>query len=243
MKIHWPYPNLPPINLWNLSSAIFVVKNLEKSASVHGQAARSIGMKQEQILLAKTGILAMTTIAYKDGIIAYDSRATAGDVILDDDFEKSVDFEGAKFFLAGAISDFEKFVECFIHDRKPPKDMDVSAFVVFDNTLWKASVDNIGLWKHKLEINKAYAIGNGEQFALAAMDLGRSAKDAVQAAIKRDTKTGGKVRTFDIRGLIHEEPDGGATKERETESSDLELGSKKTKSRRKNDSERIEAET
>lgn len=194
--------------------------------------------------MAKTETLAMTTIAYKDGIIAYDSRATAGDVILDDEYEKSMDYEGAKFFLAGAISDFEKFVECFVHDRKPSKDMDVSAFVVFDNTLWKAAVDNVGLWKHRLDLNKTYAIGNGEQFALAAMDLGRSAKDAVQAAIKRDTKTGGTVRTFDIRGLIHEEKHNErATEKRETESADMEPSSKKGKHRRKVDSEGIEAET
>lgn len=173
----------------------------------------------------------MTTIAYKDGVIAFDSRATAGDIILDDTYDKSLEYEGARFFLAGAISDFQKFVECFIHDRKPPKDMDVCAFVLYDNNLWKASVDNMGLWKHKLDISKAYAIGNGEQFALAAMDLGKSAKDAISVAKKRDTKTGGQVRTFDIKGYINEELVGIASKDIGNESQNLEDSGKKSRTR------------
>lgn len=184
---------------------IFAGRNFAKSGSAHGQAAPLTGTKQEQTSLGKTETLDMTTIAYKDGVIAYDSRATAGDIILDDSYDKSLEYEGAKFFLAGAISDFQKFVECYIHDRKPPKDMDVCAFVLYDNCLWKASVDNMGLWKHKLDVNKSYAIGNGEQFALAAMDLGKNAKDAIIAAKKRDTKTGGQVRTFEIKGYINEQ--------------------------------------
>ncbi|GAI22667.1 unnamed protein product, partial [marine sediment metagenome] len=42
------------------------------------------------------------------------------------------------------------------------------------------------------------AIGSGSAYALAAMDMGASAEEAVRAAMKRDIYTGGKVRTMRI---------------------------------------------
>ena len=36
----------------------------------------------------------MTTIAYKDGVIAYDSRVTRGDLITDDDCDKCIERDG-----------------------------------------------------------------------------------------------------------------------------------------------------
>ena len=147
----------------------------------------------------------MTTIAYKDGIIAYDSRATAGDFIIDDDFDKKLEYEGATFFLAGSLTDFAKFAECFVHEYKVPKNTNCVALVIYDGALWKAAVDADGMWKHKIEVSKHYAIGNGDQIAVAAMDLGQSAEDAIKAASARDTKTGGKIRVFKIEGLVNEQ--------------------------------------
>ena len=46
----------------------------------------------------------MTTIAYKSGIIAYDSRFTCGDIIEDDDVDKRIDRDGKTFFLSGNLS-------------------------------------------------------------------------------------------------------------------------------------------
>jgi len=52
----------------------------------------------------------MTTIAYKDRIIAYDSRLTQGDTILDNDHCKSAVRDGIHFFLAG----YSHLMECMI---------------------------------------------------------------------------------------------------------------------------------
>jgi ATP-dependent protease HslVU (ClpYQ) peptidase subunit len=41
------------------------------------------------------------------------------------------------------------------------------------------------------------AIGSGRDFALAAMDLGASPAEAVEAAAKRDTITGGKITNIE----------------------------------------------
>lgn len=42
------------------------------------------------------------------------------------------------------------------------------------------------------------AIGSGKNFALAFMDTGMSAEEAVRATCKRDIYTGGTIRTFKI---------------------------------------------
>lgn len=47
-------------------------------------------------------------------------------------------------------------------------------------------------------MDRPFAIGSGRDFALAAMDMGASAKEAVEAAAKRDVYTGGTIRTLII---------------------------------------------
>lgn len=47
----------------------------------------------------------MTTIAYKDGVIAYDSQITRGNTITYDDYEKCVERNGVRLICSGAVSD------------------------------------------------------------------------------------------------------------------------------------------
>ncbi|MOA55862.1 hypothetical protein D3C78_1797360 [compost metagenome] len=49
-------------------------------------------------------------------------------------------------------------------------------------------------------MDQPYAIGSGLAYALGAMDMGADAERAVQAAAKRDTATGGRIRTLRIAG-------------------------------------------
>lgn len=42
-------------------------------------------------------------------------------------------------------------------------------------------------------------MGSGYQFAIAALDLGKTAKEAVNYAKTRDIYTGGRVRVFDVK--------------------------------------------
>lgn len=53
------------------------------------------------------------------------------------------------------------------------------------------------------EIEQIYALGSGENWAMAAMDLGYSAKEAVRYAITRDRGTGGKIHTIHTKGKIY----------------------------------------
>lgn len=50
----------------------------------------------------------------------------------------------------------------------------------------------------ELAVEFDIAWGSGEEFALAAMDFGNSAEEAVKYAMTRDTCTGGKVHVYDI---------------------------------------------
>ena len=58
--------------------------------------------------------------------------------------------------------------------------------------------DKTGIWKQDLELSNPDAIGSGSAYAIAAMDMGASAEDAVRAAMKRDIYTGGTIRSVFI---------------------------------------------
>ena len=48
------------------------------------------------------------------------------------------------------------------------------------------------------EIKEFHAIGSGEPYAIAALELGKSPKEAVEIASKYDLYTGGEVKTIEI---------------------------------------------
>ena len=140
----------------------------------------------------------MTTIAYKDGVIAYDSQVTRGDVITYDDYEKCLERNGVKFFCSGAVSDYQKLVDVYF-GAKPEGSIDVSAIVLDGESLMLVAVDSdTGLWKSPIMLDRPYAIGSGTPYAFAAMDMGATAYQAVEMAARRDTSTGGMIRTVAI---------------------------------------------
>lgn len=61
----------------------------------------------------------MTTIAYKDGVIAYDSRCTRGTTILDDDANKLYAVKGVSFLCTGANCDFPALIDAFFGGEAP----------------------------------------------------------------------------------------------------------------------------
>lgn len=138
----------------------------------------------------------MTTIAYKDGIIAYDSQITRGDTITYDDYDKCIDSNGIKFFCSGAVADFQRFVDVYF-GATPAGAIDVAALVLDAGQLWYSAIDtDSGLWKSPVLVQYPYAIGSGAELAFAAMDMGATAAEAVGIAAKRSVYTGGQIRTF-----------------------------------------------
>lgn len=139
----------------------------------------------------------MTTIAYCDGVIAYDSRCCKGDMIATDDYDKRYKLKGWNFFLAGTICDMERFMEAVVAGKESDTEWDVEGFAVDPKgKLWDVGGEG---WRVHLQ-GVSRACGSGGNFALAAMDFGCSAKKAVEYAGTRDSNTGGRVRTYKLKG-------------------------------------------
>ncbi|MEC4239138.1 proteasome subunit beta [Pseudomonas sp. DSV-1] len=136
----------------------------------------------------------MTTIAYKDGVIAYDSRQTRNDRIVSDNASKCQVVSGVSFFLSGAVCDEKALIAAYFGTPSPVP-VECSGYVVDDGNLMMVGHDDkTGIWKQELELSNPDAIGSGASYALAAMDMGASAEGAVRAAMKRDIYTGGTIR-------------------------------------------------
>lgn len=140
----------------------------------------------------------MTTIAYKDGVIAYDGRQTRNDRIVSDSAPKCQVVDGVSFFLSGAVCDEKALIAAYFGSASPVP-VECSGYVVDDGKLMMVGCDDkTGIWKQDLDLSNPDAIGSGCAYAIAAMDMGASAEDAVRAAMKRDIYTGGTVRTVII---------------------------------------------
>lgn len=142
----------------------------------------------------------MTTIAYKDGVIAYDSRQTRGGTIVSDDAPKCQVVDGVSFFLSGAVCDEKALIAAYFGTPSPVP-VECSGYAVDSGRLLMVGHDDkTRVWKQDLDPANPDAIGSGSAYALAAMDMGASAEEAVRAAMKRDIYTGGKVRTHRVAG-------------------------------------------
>lgn len=145
----------------------------------------------------------MTTLAYKEGVIAVDSQATAGNLIVDDDYDKRVVTDHGDFYFCGTPCDVDSFVTEYLTGNKQGSfNWECYAFYVdLNNDLYIITQDSDALfYADRCNPNKHYSLGSGSSFALAAMDMGASAKEAVKMAKKRDTGTGGKIRTYKLGG-------------------------------------------
>lgn len=141
----------------------------------------------------------MTTIAYKDGVIAYDGRQTRNDRIVSDSAPKCQVVDGVSFFLSGSVCDEKALIAAYFGTASPVP-VECSGYVVDGGKLLMVGhEDNTGIWKQELELANPDAIGSGAPYAIAAMDMGASAEDAVRAAMKRDIYTGGTIRTVLIK--------------------------------------------
>lgn len=141
----------------------------------------------------------MTTIAYKDGVIAYDGRATTDSgTIVYDDLDKCVERDGVRFVICGSTTGIDKLIEAYF--GKSHKSVGASALAVVDGEIWYVSHDDDhGIEKSRVLPEHPYALGSGSDHAYTAMDMGATAFQAVEMASKRDSGTGGTIRTLTIK--------------------------------------------
>lgn len=142
----------------------------------------------------------MTCIAYdhKKKEISVDSLATVGDgsqrwgMVT-----KFCDMpDGSRAFACGDLAAAEDVFASLKTSQTPDADnyKDCTIVVVrHDGSVWEYDGPT------PLRITKSWAWGSGDQFALGALFMGASSRDAVAAAIKYSTSCGGKIHTFKTR--------------------------------------------
>lgn len=135
----------------------------------------------------------MTTIVYRDGILAADQRMTQGDTLISDKYKKLVRLpDGSLVAIAGRLSLTQQFVRWA---RKGGKGSPPTG-AVYDG-IWLRH-DGLFVWESgdhviKLDKRRFYAWGSGQIAALGALNYGASAVEAVRCAAKVDLSTGGKI--------------------------------------------------
>lgn len=142
----------------------------------------------------------MTTIVYdhKRREIAIDSRITCGSRIDSDSYDKTIQRSGAVWFLGGVSAETELFVDSFIAGETG-KEYEVCALVAEGGNVYHCSYNNGRPLKNLLTYSDS--IGSGSDYAIAAIDMGANAEDALKAAIRRDVYTGGNVRVFNVERM------------------------------------------
>ena len=138
----------------------------------------------------------MTTIAYhhKSKTVAVDSRTTSGDLIHSDTAIKFIKNDIGTWVFAGCDYD-NKALSMLAHKEKS-ESLDCWAMLIAEGKVYGVSVDD-GVCTHT-EYNENKTFGSGNHFALAAMDHGKSATEAVKYACTRDIYSGGRVREFKV---------------------------------------------
>lgn len=145
----------------------------------------------------------MTTIAYRDGVMAGDGRETSieegeSSFTLSDDCVKIHRLPDGRLFGGSRGSEEIDRLLAALRDGKEkwptPKLEDINAMVVdlkgriwlYEGNMWIRCKD------------KYYAVGSGARFAFPAMDAHATAVQAVRIGIKRDPFSGGTVTVLKL---------------------------------------------
>lgn len=136
----------------------------------------------------------MTTIAYRDGILAADTLITAGNIRCGT--ETKIKARGPLLYGSCGSCGLTDKVEAWIragmigdrpHLKAGEATGSVFVFMPDDKIVWMHEDGDTVLTA------PYWAAGSGEKFALGAMAHGASAEEAVRAAIVHDTGSGGSV--------------------------------------------------
>lgn len=147
----------------------------------------------------------MTTIAYDGECIAVDSRSSLDGIVATDNAMKVRPCGTVPGFLilAGTSTYNELMAEEFEPGEDAHSDVDGVGFYVNEHGL----VFAVGVQDGRYVTAKTkfygthWAFGSGANWAIAAMDHGKSAVDAIRYAMTRDTYTGGAIRRLDLKTL------------------------------------------
>lgn len=141
----------------------------------------------------------MTTIAYKDGWLVSDSRETSGERVDTDRCKKIYRLpDGSLYAGSGESANIMHLHQELIKATRSKKKVlpnvqlkGIHAILVENKK--KVYFYEKGIWT---QFTYHHSIGTGSHYALAAMDHGASAEEAVRIACKRDIYSGGRLQKF-----------------------------------------------
>lgn len=145
----------------------------------------------------------MTTIAFRDGVMAADSCATqttegggAVKLLCEKMYKKTVAGRSVVLGTAGESQPGLVFVEWYGSEKRRPKRIRESDFTVL---IWDGGVlyESDGWCVLERIIGPFHAIGSGRKCALAAMECGKTALEAVEIAAKFDPYTAGPFTSME----------------------------------------------
>lgn len=164
----------------------------------------------------------MTTIAYKDGVMACDSCWTYGGTI--DVLATKISRLANGALLGQSGSNDGRYFEKLLGKVKSPASLPTheqlreirqdflgllvlpsgkifklsTTFITPENWNCEFDPDDVGLW----EITGPFAaVGSGGDFAIVAMECGKSAKEAVDIACRFDPNSRGPIHSLSLKAL------------------------------------------
>ena len=139
----------------------------------------------------------MTTIAYRDGVMAADGRVTDGQLVVTDECKKIRKLsDGALFALCGddyLEEAIVEWLEACEPETVPPTGKDFTAILV-DTSGNLSTYSGVGERFLPWYDVKFAAFGSGGELAYGAMEMGATADQAVAVAIRRNTHSGGLIQ-------------------------------------------------
>lgn len=158
----------------------------------------------------------MSTIAFKNGVLAADTQVTRGSTTLDGWVRKIHEAEGLlfgavgeptqvsvffKWAQAGMPEDITDFKLPVIEDEDGPATCDFM-FIDEEGTIWSSDTFTFPAF---FPMHADYhAIGSGASFALGALAFGADAEEAIRIAAKHDMYSGGGVISLMLGGVDQE---------------------------------------
>lgn len=143
----------------------------------------------------------MTTVAFKDGIMA--SESCQSHAYIDPvECRKIYVVNGDVIGLAGNLTDFQKFLKWYKDERSNHEDIEGSSHQI--ESLEALVYSNGKLYCYDesciaIRMGEIGAVGSGSSFAVAAMLAGASVEKAVDVACQLDPFSNGPIYTIDVK--------------------------------------------
>ena len=144
----------------------------------------------------------MTTIVWDGKTLATDSLETVGTLVFNPVVQKLFRNLGpfSALTMCGASEPAKQFINTYVLDSSDIYDIPSNPELLKDFELVGILRDTGECWCMNAagfwEVDKPWAFGSGNELAIAALDLGKTAPEAVKYVASRDTRTNSRVQQF-----------------------------------------------